>query len=155
MKTISKAISGAVLCAIVFPLRAQNAGEPPLPSLDSILHRVLERVEKESENDRQFNAQYIYSRSKRTETRNSQGELKKKEEQTREHNPIAVRAAAAARAIKTAPPPRAGGIVHLFRIGSRRPWRRDWRRQGGFRGGGQARCPKLAYTQRSYRCDPH
>ncbi len=92
---------------MAFPLRAQNAGEPPLPSLDSILHRVLERVEKESENDRQFNAQYLYSRSKRTETRNSQGELKKKEEQTREHNPTIVRVAAPARPIEPTPQPRA------------------------------------------------
>ncbi|MBI3851605.1 MAG: hypothetical protein HY298_15205 [Verrucomicrobia bacterium] len=94
MNTRTKLLVGAVLCAAAMPVAGVNPGEPPLPSVDSVLHRVLERVEKESENDHQFNAQYIYSRTKQTETRNSQGELKKKDEQTREHNPTIERVAA-------------------------------------------------------------
>ena len=109
MTMIPKMLVGLVLAAMAFPLCAQNGGEPPLPSLDSILHRVLERVEKESENDRQFNAQYIYSRTKRTETRNAQGELKKKEEQTKEHNPTVVRATFRAQSNKPTPQPRSDG----------------------------------------------
>ncbi len=107
MKTMSK--MGAVLFAAVLPLCAMNPGEPPLPSLDSLLQRVLERVDKESENDRQFNTQYLYSRTKLTETRNSRGELKKKEEQTREHNPAAMRAAFQDRSSKPAQPSRSNG----------------------------------------------
>lgn len=103
MRMIPRILVGSVLAAMVFPLCAENAGGPPLPPLDSILHRVLERVWKEAENDRQFNAQYIYSRTKLTETRNSQGELKKKEAQTTEHNPTIARVDARSRLANSTP----------------------------------------------------
>ena len=100
---IPRILVGSVLAAMAFPLCAQNAGVPPLPSLDSVLHRVLERVGKEAENDRQFNAQYSYSRTKLTETRNSHGELKKKEAQATEHNPTIARAGARSRPANSTP----------------------------------------------------
>ena len=91
---------------MILPLHALNAGEPPLPSVDSVLHRVLERAEKEGENDRRFNEQYIYSNTKLTEYRNAGGDLKKKEEKTSEHNPTVVRAALRPRSNRPASQPR-------------------------------------------------
>ncbi len=103
MRSIRILLAGAVLVAMILPLSAETAAVSPLPSLDSILHRVLERVAKESDNERQFKAQYIYSRAKQTETRNSSGVLKKKESEIKVHDPTRARSGAGAQPVNLKP----------------------------------------------------
>jgi len=61
-----------------------------LPPLDVVLKRVVERAEKEDENDRLFDQAYGYTRVKITEFRNVKGELKKNERNESRHDPHAV-----------------------------------------------------------------
>ncbi|MGA2800817.1 MAG: hypothetical protein ABSE97_00360 [Verrucomicrobiota bacterium] len=91
MKTmIRKTIVLAVLSAMSFPLFAQDTNAP-LPTIGLILQRVVERVKKESDNDRAFDERYSYLRTKVTEYRNSAGELKKHEEKSSVHDPPAAK----------------------------------------------------------------
>ena len=91
MKTmIRKTIVLAVLSAMLFPLFAQNTNAS-LPTTELILRRVVERVKKESDNDRAFDERYSYLRTKVTEYRNSAGELKKSEEKSSVHDPPAAK----------------------------------------------------------------
>ena len=90
MTMIRKTIVLAVLSAMSFPLFAQDTNAP-LPTIELILRRVVERVKKESDNDRAFDERYSYSRTKVTEYRNSAGELKKREEKSSLHDPAAVK----------------------------------------------------------------
>jgi hypothetical protein len=80
---LARMISVSVLA---FP-GAQQAAETPLPSVDTVLKRVVETSEKENENDRAFNQHYGYTRTKLTEYRNSRGDLKKREEKRSRNNP--------------------------------------------------------------------
>lgn len=61
-----------------------------LPPLDVVLKRVVERAEKEDENDQLFDQAYGYTRIKITEFRNVKGELKKNERKESRHDPRAV-----------------------------------------------------------------
>ncbi len=70
-----------------------TTGEP-LPTADEVLKRVVERAEKETENDRQFNANYSFVRIKRTDTKNHKGELQKHIEKSRTNTPAASSATA-------------------------------------------------------------
>ncbi len=88
MTMIRKTIVLAVLSAMSFPLFAQDTNAP-LPTTELILRRVVERVRKESDNDRAFDERYSYSRTKVTEYRNSAGELKKSEKKSSVHDPAA------------------------------------------------------------------
>ena len=88
MTMIRKTIVLAVLSAMSFPLFAQDTNAP-LPTTGLILQRVVERVKKEGDNDRAFDERYSYARTKITEYRNSAGELKKREEKSSVHNPVA------------------------------------------------------------------
>jgi len=67
--------------------RAINVDTPPLPTLKEIFPRVVERARRESENDRSFESQFIFVRSKVTESRNSKGEIKKREAKISTNNP--------------------------------------------------------------------
>lgn len=63
--------------------------EQNLPSTDFVLKRVIERAEKEEENDRLFDSNYSYTRIKITQYRNVEGELKKNERKESHHDPLA------------------------------------------------------------------
>jgi hypothetical protein len=87
MKAFCQVIGAAAL--LTSPLRsfAVNPAEPPLPTLQEIFPRMVERARRESENDRLFESQFIFVRSKVTEFRNSKGEIKKHEAKTSTNNP--------------------------------------------------------------------
>lgn len=67
----------------------------PLPTLEEIFNRVVERARKERDNDRAFATNYVFIRTKTTEYRNSKGEVKKQETKVRTNDPAAIIAAAA------------------------------------------------------------
>jgi hypothetical protein len=109
MKTFLLAISAGAL--LTSPLRslAVNPAGTPLPTLQEIFPRVVERARRESENDRSFESQFIFVSSKVTEFRNAKGEIKKHEAKTSTNNPalkprVATRAPVRARAPEKAQP---------------------------------------------------
>lgn len=69
-----------------YSLRAEDV--TPLPQLDTVLKRVVEQVEKEEQNERLFKQGYSFTRVKKTEYKNSDGEVKKCEEKTKVNNPL-------------------------------------------------------------------
>jgi hypothetical protein len=77
MKHFQPAI--AVLIFLANSLPAQNS-TAPLPPMEVVMQRALERAAKEDDNDREFNQHYDYTRVRLTEFRNSKGELKRHEE---------------------------------------------------------------------------
>jgi len=69
----------AVLIFLANSLPAET-GTAPLPPLETVIQRALDRAAVEDENDREFNRNYQYQRIRLTEYRNGKGELKKHEE---------------------------------------------------------------------------
>ena len=65
------------------PLPAQT-NAVPLPSLEVVVQRALERADKEDDNDREFNQHYHYEHTRLTEYNNAKGELKSREEKDTE-----------------------------------------------------------------------
>lgn len=61
--------------------------EPPLPTLEEVFSRMTDRARLESENDRSFESQFSFVRSRVTEHRNSKGEIKKQESKISTNNP--------------------------------------------------------------------
>jgi hypothetical protein len=94
MKVFCQVIFVSVLLTLPLRILAVNAVEPPLPTLQQIFPRVMERARRESENDRSFESQFIFVRSKVTEFRNSKGEIKKHEAKTNTNNPALKKLAA-------------------------------------------------------------
>ena len=90
MKSIWQTVARAVLLATPLPLLAESIAEPPLPPVASVLKRVADQTEKESDNERAFNQRYGYTRTKVTEFRNAKGDLKKREEKKIANHPSAV-----------------------------------------------------------------
>ena len=90
MKTVWQTVTGAIVLAMALPLMAANAGEAPLPPVETVLKRVAERSEKEDDNDRAFNRCYSYMRTRVTEYRNSKGDIKKREQKKGVSNPNVV-----------------------------------------------------------------
>lgn len=62
----------------------------PLPSLEDIFQKVMERARNEAANDRSFETNYSFVRTKTTEYHNSRGVLKKQEIKIRTNNPALV-----------------------------------------------------------------
>jgi len=87
-------VFAVLFAAGVFPMRAGDA--TPLPEVDAVLKRVMEQVEKEEQSERTFKQSYSFTRSKKTEFKNSKGEVKKTEAKTRVNDPLIRRAATAA-----------------------------------------------------------
>jgi hypothetical protein len=84
--------------ALLAPPASQFAAtnsSPPLPTIEAVLQRVVERSAKEDENDRAFREGYFFRHANVTEFRNSKGEVKKHEERKGENkpasNPVAVK----------------------------------------------------------------
>ena len=90
MKSIWQTVARAVLLATPLPLLGASIAEPPLPSVATVLKRVARQTEKESANERAFNQRYGYTRTKVTEYRNANGDLKKREEKKTASHPSAV-----------------------------------------------------------------
>ncbi|MCU0782555.1 MAG: hypothetical protein MUF81_00630 [Verrucomicrobia bacterium] len=81
-------VSGAVLLAGLSALRAQVAAPPPLPRVDDVLKRVMDRAKAEDEHEHEFKTHYHFIRTKVTEFRNAKGELKKREAKRSENRPV-------------------------------------------------------------------
>src|SRR6185503_3018967 len=90
MRSICQTFARAVRLATPLALLTQCLPDPPLPPLAAVLNAVERQIEKESENERAFNQRYDYTRTKVTEYRNGNGELKKREEKIIANNPSAV-----------------------------------------------------------------
>jgi hypothetical protein len=90
MKMILMAATGVVLAGISLSARAEDVAERPLPTVETVLKRVVENSEQENERDHAFNQRYSYTRTRAMEFRNSKGELKKREERKSRNTPAAV-----------------------------------------------------------------
>jgi hypothetical protein len=107
MKTASLTLA-VLLSLVCFALAQTNdtsvAGTKPLPTMDFLLQQVVARaVNKEDKNDNLFDMNYQYTRVRTWEYRDSQGELKSREEKRSvENKPLRVAAHAAG---QPAPPP--------------------------------------------------
>jgi len=108
MKSIWQTVARAVLLATPLPLLAESIAEPPLPSVATVLKRVADQTEKESDNERAFNQRYGYTRTKVTEFRNAKGDLKKREEKKIANHPSAVPVAYRAQPAGPTPEPNLG-----------------------------------------------
>lgn len=73
----------------VFLAARVDAAEEPLPPIDTVLKQLLEQVKSERENERKFKASYSYSRTKKTEFKNSRGVVKKTKDKTKKNDPLA------------------------------------------------------------------
>ena len=86
MKNIFWKLAVAVLVLLArAPLRAAETNAP-MP-MDKLILRVLERAQKEDDNDNRFKSRYCFTRSKSQETRNGKGDLKKREAGTGTNDP--------------------------------------------------------------------
>jgi hypothetical protein len=116
MKTAS--VSLAILLSLAWPAPGQTneavvPDAKPLPSMDFLLQKVIERaVKQEDKNDNLFNMNYQYTRTRTWEYRNSQGELKHRDEKSsRENRPqhladLAARSPAQKKPAPLPPPPK-------------------------------------------------
>ncbi|HVU08815.1 MAG TPA: hypothetical protein VHG89_09760 [Verrucomicrobiae bacterium] len=74
-------------------LAAQNnVVSPPLPPLDSVIQRAVTEANHEADQDRSFKQHYSYTRTRVTEYRNTDGNLKDREQKTDSNQPDAARA---------------------------------------------------------------
>lgn len=76
------ALSAAASCGLAVATDAK-----PLPAVDDVLQRVVEKAQRETGNDEEFKDRYHFTRNRSTEYRNSKGELKKRESKTRVNKP--------------------------------------------------------------------
>ncbi len=87
MKHILQTFMAAVLLGPVAALLAAEASAPTLPSVESVLERLVEQSQKEAANARAFKQRYQFTRSRATEVRNSKGEVNKRELKTEVNQP--------------------------------------------------------------------
>lgn len=59
------------------PMLALGNTEAPLPSVEEVVKRAVERGKLEDENDQKFKQQYYFVRHRKTEIRNADGDIKK------------------------------------------------------------------------------
>ena len=88
MRSLCQTILLVSMAGLVSPLSSRATHpDPPLPTLQEIFPHVVERAQRESENDRSFESQFSFVKSKVTETLNSKGEVKKHEAKISTNNP--------------------------------------------------------------------
>jgi len=87
MKATQPMIMNAVLLTAMMAVAASNDTGSPLPPVDDVVQRVLERAKTEKDREREFKARYHYVRSKATEFRNAKGELKQRKAKTGANHP--------------------------------------------------------------------
>jgi hypothetical protein len=112
MQTVSWTLALWLTLVCVAPAQT-NANSPadprPLPTVEFLLQRVIDRaVTREDQNDDLFDMNYQYTRVRTWEYRNSQGELRHREEKRSvENKPLRLAAMMAAMTAKgpAAPPP--------------------------------------------------
>jgi hypothetical protein len=112
MKRLSQTIGLAVLLASPIPLVAQsNVVVAPLPPIGFVLQRAMEESSREKDLERAFKQHYSYTRTRVTEYRNSDGDLKNREEKTSESQPHAAPAAHHEQTTGGTPPARPAGAT--------------------------------------------
>ncbi len=78
----------AVACLFMGASRAvTDDSSGPLPTVNEVLKRIVERSRKDGENDRQFDERYEYERVKTREVRTAKGKLKQCEVTSRRNQP--------------------------------------------------------------------
>ena len=82
-------VTTVALPTILAPHWAQSA-TPPLPSVETVLQRMLERAQQEEADQEEFKQCYSYTRTRVTEYRNGEGDLKKRKAKTRVNNPTLI-----------------------------------------------------------------
>lgn len=87
MKSFCQVIVASALLTMSIRGFAVTPAEPPLPTLEEVFSRMTDRARLESENDRSFESQFSFVRSRVTEHRNSKGEIKKQESKFSTNNP--------------------------------------------------------------------
>ncbi len=87
MKTICQTVAAVALWGSLASGFATEAAGPPLPSVDSVLERLIEASPKAVANDQEFKERYHFTRSKTMEVRNAKGEIKQREVKTRTNSP--------------------------------------------------------------------
>jgi hypothetical protein len=73
----------------LLPLTGAANSEAPLPKVDEVITRALERGNQEAENDLKFKQQYYFVRSRQTEIRNAKGDIKKSKTRVSTNAPLA------------------------------------------------------------------
>lgn len=86
------------------PLIGFGSSESPLPKVEDVVKRALERGKLEEENDLKFKQQYYFVRSRKTEIRNADGDLKKSKTKISTNSPLAILAFMAAQTPAARPP---------------------------------------------------
>ena len=110
MKLMSQTIGLVVLLASPVPLVAQsNVVVAPLPPIGLVLQRALEESNRENYLEQAFKQHYSYTRTRVTEYRNSDGDLKSRAEKMNESQPRAATAAQDAPTTGRAPAARPAG----------------------------------------------
>jgi len=97
----------AIISALLSPHSAQSA-TPPLPPVESVLERMLERAQQEGADQEMFKQCYSYTRTRATEYRNGDGELKNRKAKTRVNNPTLIPAVYHPRKSEREPAPSPG-----------------------------------------------
>jgi hypothetical protein len=98
MKAFAQSILVAAILALSLKGFAAVPDEKPLPTLEEIFPKVVERAKKESENERNFQSKYFFVRSQVKDFKNSKGEVKSHEAKTVTNNPALKRLSLAAKA---------------------------------------------------------
>jgi len=87
MKIIYQAVAVVALWLPRTTVMAGEAGNPPLPRVETVLERLVEQSQKEAANELVFRQRYGFTRLKTNEIRNNRGELKKREVKTQVNKP--------------------------------------------------------------------
>lgn len=82
-----------VLGLALLPMLGLTNSETPLPNVEEVIKRAVERGKLEDENDAKFKQQYYYVRHRKTEIRNADGDIKKSKIRISTNAPVAVAAA--------------------------------------------------------------
>jgi hypothetical protein len=80
-----------ILGLLLAPTAAFSAaGEKPLPQVEEVLNRVIDNLDHDIANEQLFKETYRYTRSKKREFKNTEGEIKKLETKMRTNDPMRV-----------------------------------------------------------------
>ena len=117
MKPISIALGVFLGLALSWSARSETNAQPPLPTMEQVIQRAIEKAQTESDNDRNFNLRYAYVRTKVKAFLNGDGSVSSSETSCSTNDPVRVRARQAARAAAQAAekeqnPQDAKSVVH-------------------------------------------
>ncbi|MGC3957640.1 MAG: hypothetical protein QM813_06735 [Verrucomicrobiota bacterium] len=79
-----------VIGLILLPAIGRSEVMTPLPTVEEVIKRAVERGKLEDENDQKFKEQYYFVRHRKTEIRNAKGDIKKLKIRVSTNAPIAI-----------------------------------------------------------------